>query len=198
MDDFLQWIAQYWVSWACALIAGGVVFFAKRYISMEKISYINNGVDIESFDLNTKCYFFKDEDLDNTKTHKVIYTGSIRKANRSIMILPKVATELTKQGRTDIQLLIYGKGDFVDGFVEECKKREIKNLIFKGFVKRIEIPYILSKADVTILNCNSTAIGKYGSCQNKLFEYLASGNPILSGEDDKYSIVFNRKCGIII
>ena len=36
MDDFLQWIAQYWVSWACALIAGGVVFFAKRYISMEK------------------------------------------------------------------------------------------------------------------------------------------------------------------
>ena len=36
MDDVLQWIAQYWVSWVCALIAGGVIFFAKRYISMEK------------------------------------------------------------------------------------------------------------------------------------------------------------------
>lgn len=36
MDDVLQWIAQYWVSWLCALLAGGVVFFAKRYISMEK------------------------------------------------------------------------------------------------------------------------------------------------------------------
>ena len=36
MDDVLQWIAQYWVSWLCALIAGGVIFFAKRYISMEK------------------------------------------------------------------------------------------------------------------------------------------------------------------
>ena len=36
MDDVLQWIAQYWVSWVCALLAGGVVFFAKRYISMEK------------------------------------------------------------------------------------------------------------------------------------------------------------------
>lgn len=36
MDNVLQWIAQYWVSWACALIAGGVIFFAKRYISMEK------------------------------------------------------------------------------------------------------------------------------------------------------------------
>ena len=36
MDDILQWIAQYWVSWVCALIAGGVIFFAKRYISMEK------------------------------------------------------------------------------------------------------------------------------------------------------------------
>ena len=36
MNDVLQWIAQYWVSWVCALLAGGVVFFAKRYISMEK------------------------------------------------------------------------------------------------------------------------------------------------------------------
>lgn len=36
MDNVLQWIAQYWISWVCALIAGGVIFFAKRYISMEK------------------------------------------------------------------------------------------------------------------------------------------------------------------
>ena len=36
MDGVLQWIAQYWVSWACALIAGGVALFAKRYISMER------------------------------------------------------------------------------------------------------------------------------------------------------------------
>ena len=36
MNDILQWIAQYWVSWVCALVAGGVIFFAKRYISMEK------------------------------------------------------------------------------------------------------------------------------------------------------------------
>lgn len=36
MDAVFQWIAQYWVQWLCALIAGGVIFFAKRYISMEK------------------------------------------------------------------------------------------------------------------------------------------------------------------
>lgn len=36
MENVLQWIAQYWVSWVCALLAGGIIFFAKRYISMEK------------------------------------------------------------------------------------------------------------------------------------------------------------------
>ena len=36
MDTVLQWIAQYWVQWVCALIAGGVILFAKHYISMEK------------------------------------------------------------------------------------------------------------------------------------------------------------------
>lgn len=36
MENVLQWIAQYWVSWVCALIAGGIALFAKHYISIEK------------------------------------------------------------------------------------------------------------------------------------------------------------------
>ena len=48
MNDVLQWIAQYWVSWVCALIAGGVIFFAKRYISMEKKSIEEKWKDKES------------------------------------------------------------------------------------------------------------------------------------------------------
>ena len=34
--DALQWIAQYWINWACALIAGGVIAFAKHYIKIQK------------------------------------------------------------------------------------------------------------------------------------------------------------------
>lgn len=34
--EVLQWIAKYWVEWLCTLITGGVILFAKRYISMHK------------------------------------------------------------------------------------------------------------------------------------------------------------------
>ena len=58
------------------------------------------------------------------------------------------------------------------------------------------IPYILSKCDLNILNCVSHSILRYGGSQNKLFDYLASGNPIISGEDSKYSVVSLYNCGI--
>lgn len=34
--EVLEWIAKYWVNWACALIAGGVALFAKHYIKLQK------------------------------------------------------------------------------------------------------------------------------------------------------------------
>lgn len=34
--EVLQWIAKYWVEWACVIISGGVVFFAKHYVKMHK------------------------------------------------------------------------------------------------------------------------------------------------------------------
>lgn len=32
----IEVIVKYWVQWVCALIAGGVVFFARRYIKLER------------------------------------------------------------------------------------------------------------------------------------------------------------------
>ena len=34
--EVLEWIAKYWVNWVCALVAGGVVLFAKHYVKLQK------------------------------------------------------------------------------------------------------------------------------------------------------------------
>ena len=165
-------------------------------ICRDKVHYINNGVDLEDYDYNRQNCVIHDSDLDDETIHRVIYAGSIRKANNSIMILPDVAEELVKRKREDICILVYGKGDYAEKLVSDCKKRGIKNLVYKGFVKKQEVPYLLSKSEVNILNCSSAEVDKYGTSRNKLFEYLASGQPILSGENDRYSIIKNRECGI--
>ena len=34
--EVLEWVAKYWINWVCALIAGGVVLFAKHYVKLQK------------------------------------------------------------------------------------------------------------------------------------------------------------------
>ena len=165
-------------------------------VDLGKLYHINNGVNLKEYVNNREQYILEDPDLDDENTYRVIYTGSIRKANRSILILPEVAKELSLRSDKKINILIYGRGNYVDELVNECEKKGIKNLKYKGNVSKLYVPYILSKSHVNILNCSSTAMSKYGSSQNKLFEYLASGKPIISGENDKYSVIINRNCGI--
>ncbi len=165
-------------------------------IPENKVFFINNGVELDKFDDNAKNNIVIDDDLEDKNTYKIIYTGSLRRANSQIFFLLDVAEKLKDNKHEDIRILIYGKGDLSQEIEEICRNRGLTNVLLKGFVNKEKIPYILSKCDLNILNCISADILKYGGSQNKLFEYLASGHPIISGEDSPYSVVSNRHCGI--
>ncbi len=67
----------------------------------------------------------------------------------------------------------------------------------KGFVNKCFIPYILSKSSVNILNYSNTQYNwSRGNSSNKLFEYMASGKPIISTVKMGYSIIEKYNCGI--
>ena len=168
----------------------------EKEIPRSKVYFINNGIDLEVFDFNKKTYWIEDFDVNNLDTIKIIYTGSIRKANTSIMILPEVSKILQEKGFENLKIIVYGKGEYTENLRSICEEKNINNFIIKGYVDKKYIPYILSKGDINILNCDSSDVMKYGGSQNKLFEYLASGHPIISGENNKYSIIKNRNCGI--
>ena len=165
-------------------------------IDLNKVHHINNGVDLEWFEYNKNHYVLEDEDLENNNFYKIVYTGSLRQANDSIFRLLEVAKLFKTDGYEDIKFLIYGKGDEKEKIEKRCKDENLTNIKIKGHVDKKYIPYILSCCDLNILNCSSWSVFKYGGSQNKLFEYLASGNPTISGEDSKYSIINNNNCGI--
>ena len=165
-------------------------------IDLNKVHHINNGVDLEWFEYNKNHYVLEDEDLENNNFYKIVYTGSLRQANDSILKLLEVAKLFKTDGYEDIKFLIYGKGDEKEKIEKRCKDENLTNIKIKGHVDKKYIPYILSCCDLNILNCSSWSVLKYGGSQNKLFEYLASGNPTISGEDSKYSIINNNNCGI--
>ena len=157
--------------------------------------YINNGVDLPLYDRNIRSHVIEDADLDDPDTFKVVYAGSIRKAN-GLDELVECAARL--RAYSDIRFLVYGKGDDLETLRQRCKAEDLKNIVFKGAVAKDNIPYILSKSNINVLNYNAdtVAVYRFGSSQNKLFEYFASGKPVLSNVAIAYSLIDRYGCGI--
>lgn len=178
-------------------VPGGKEYIKDRHwenkISESKIFYINNGVDLEEF--RKSIIELDDIDLRSQKK-KFIYTGSIRKAN-NILTLVKAFERVGK----DPLLLLYGSGDEVSEIETYILKNDIKNIKYKGKIEKKIIPSILSQGDFNILSylpIKESLVNKYGSSQNKLFEYLASGKPVISNQKyGEYDIVDFHKCGLV-
>jgi glycosyltransferase involved in cell wall biosynthesis len=97
----------------------------------------------------------------------------------------------------DIQFIIYGDGNEKENLEKRISEEKLSNVIMKGFVSKKSIPSILSKSSINILNYSSTKYNwSRGNSSNKLFEYMASGKPIISTVKMGYSIIEKYNCGV--
>lgn len=164
-------------------------------IDLRKAYYINNGVDLKAFNYSIENIMLEDSDLDSQKFN-VVYVGAIRPVNNVGNILD-AAHELIEH--KDIQFLIYGDGNQRKDLERKVEKERLTNVKMKGFVNKKYIPYILSKSSVNILNYSQKQYNwSRGNSSNKLFEYMASGRPIISTVKMGYSIINRYKCGLEI
>jgi glycosyltransferase involved in cell wall biosynthesis len=162
-------------------------------IDLNNCFYINNGVDSEEFIKNIAENHFADEDLDDG-SFKVVYTGAIRTLNNVEFLLD--AAKFLKKIQ-NIKFLIYGTGDQIDLLKQKIITEGLTNVKMKGYVARKYMPYILSKASVNILNYSQSLYNwTRGNSSNKLFEYMASGKPIISTVKMGYCLLEKYQCGI--
>ena len=163
-------------------------------VNLDKVHYINNGICLDIFDKNKELYNYQDEDLDDDNLFKVVYTGSISKVNGVDKII-KVAEALKNNSK--IKFFIFGNGSEREALEKFIAENNLKNIKFYGLIDKIMISSILSKSDLNIINIEPKYnLYKYGVSMNKLFEYLASGKPILSTFQVGFSIIDKYKAGI--
>ena len=162
-------------------------------VDLKKCHYINNGVDFEAFQKSTEINVIDDSDLVNDKFN-VVYTGAIRPVNNVGNILDAAAL---LKGHSDIQFLIYGEGNQQEALKQRVIEEGLTNVKMKGNINKQFIPYILSKSSVNILNYSQSQFNwSRGNSSNKLFEYMASGKPIISTVKMGYCILDKYKCGL--
>ena len=161
-------------------------------IDLSKVYYLNNGVDISDFEQNRRQYKLADVILEDTKLKKVVYLGSIRKANNLKWLIDAASYLKTDKS---VVFLIYGDGD-ERPFLESYAK-DLGNVLFKEkWIEPQYVPYVLCNSYINIINYMPNAIERYGGSQNKLFQALASGRPVCSNIGMGYSIINKYKVGI--
>ncbi|MFP4926102.1 glycosyltransferase family 4 protein [Staphylococcus pseudintermedius] len=167
-------------------------------IPKEKVYHISNGVVLSDFYQNAIRYNQTDEELLSREFKTFVYTGSIRKVN-DLSLLIDAAYIIEKQYPEDkIRVFIYGDGDEKGQLLEKVNKLKLKNILFKGKIPKKFVPFILKNAYANILHNRSTRLNQYGQSQNKLFEYLAAGRPIIQTYTANYSVVENSNSGICV
>lgn len=163
-----------------------------KIVDLNKVNHVNNGVDLEEFEENYKKYQIKDKDLTDESKFNVVYVGSVRQVN-NLATLIDAAKKL--KSYKNVQILIYGDGTEREDLEEECRKYQL-NVKFKGRVEKKYIPYILKNSDLNVINVRPAALNKYGCSWNKLFEYMASGRPILCNLPVRYDLIKKYNLGV--
>ena len=166
-------------------------------IDLKKCHYINNGVDIAAYEANIKAVPLNDPDLLDKSKFNVVYAGTIRPVNNVGNLHDAAAILKAKKRYENVQFLIYGDGMQLQELKERAKNEHLDNVKLKGAVERKYIPFILSRSSVNMLNYSQNQYNwTRGNSSNKLFEYMASGKPIISTVHMGYSIINKYNCGV--
>ena len=149
-----------------------------RGVPADKILVLPDAVDLEKFDIKIS----KEEarrKLNLPQDKKIIlYTGSFYLYDwKGVDVLLKTAEEFG----TDFLFLLVGGSE---NEIKEIKNKfKAENILLIGHKPYAEIPYYLKSADVLVLpNKSGHAMSELYSSPLKLFEYMASGRPIIASD----------------
>ena len=166
--------------------------FIKR--GFPKVLALRNGVDPEEFSSVTESKPELRRKLFLPQGRLALYTGhlyewkgvdTIIEAARLLGDVSFVAVGGTKEDVEKYQKLVESRG--------------ISNLRFIGHKEKAEIPAYLKSADVLLLpNVPSTKESRFYTSPIKMFEYMASGNPIVASDLPSLREVLNERNAILV
>ena len=154
----------------------------KRGILENKILVLEDGVDLDLFDIEDDRNYWRSKLGLDTEKRYVIYSGHLYK-DKGIEFILKLAKRLESYDELRF-LLVGGFKKDKRSWEKYCKKAKIGNVSFVGFVDNIKLPGYLKAADCLILPYDTSMPYKVMDIDTtsplKLFEYMAAKRPIVA------------------
>jgi len=151
----------------------GIVSFINPYIDSDKIKVVPNGVATDDFLVKREDARKFRESANWVEKFIVAYIGNIGVTNDIDSIID--AADKIKELR-NVQFVFFGGGIKADYYKTYCKEACIDNVFFFDPVKKMEIPVVLSAADICIATLKDSPVLSY-PYPNKVFDYMAAGRP---------------------
>jgi len=137
-------------------------------IREDRISVIPNGIDIKKFEKKIK----------NEQTFTVIFSGVMYYHRGLDILLDSISKVVLKI--PNIKVVLLGDGPEMEKLKEISQKRNLrKNIKFKGWIDRNNIPNYLASSSIGIGPLMLTEVTK-NALPIKVLEYMASSLPIIA------------------
>lgn len=175
--------------------------YVKRGMPTNKILVLEDGVDLNRFDLSDDKYLWREKlGFDKEKKYAV-YCGHLY-PEKGIEVILNVADKF-QQHKDIVFLLVGGLEKDRRKWEEYCLKKGIKNVLFTGFIPNSDVPKYLKVADCLLLayklkDINYKVMDINTTSPLKLFEYMASKRPIAATNIPTISKVLNHNSNSLL
>jgi len=165
-------------------------YFITRGINPKTITWIPNGIDLNKFSNPNRIE-------SKSSQFKVIYLGAHGQAN-SLEILLEAAKIVQDKKYSTIQFVFIGDGAQKKSLINYKEKLKLTNTEFHNPLNKNSVPIILNEADALVSLMKGSELYKYGISSNKVYDYAASGKPIILSGNPVNNIVKETNCGISV
>ena len=181
-----------------ALSEGVGNYIASCGINPERISVLPNGVYLEDFQV-TEGRTHVRERLGLTDEFVVMYTGVHGQANALETILDAASLMFQHPASRNVAFVLVGDGPCKNELQRIAQKKGLHNVKMLPAVPKKSIPSLLNAADALVITLRSAELFSYGVSPNKIFEYMASGKPILCAVNGEMAdLVTSANAGVAI
>ena len=167
------------------LLPNAAQYIEEHGIPGEKISYVPNGVadyassiQPASGDAAELVAWIKQQSSAGCLVAG--YVGSHGRVN-GVDVLVDAARELRDRGEERIAFAFVGSGVEKEWCQQIARTSRLANVLFWQPVPKNSVPAVLDALDVVLFSLRDVSVHKYGLSCNKLFDYLASGRPVVAG-----------------
>jgi len=160
-------------------------------VPQEKIFWIPNGVDLSRF--NT---VIASPDRGH-RGFQVMYLGAHGQAN-ALDVVIQAAKIVQEQGYEEIRFVLVGDGPEKPKLVAMARELRLRNVEFREPVPKNKVIEVLQEADAFLFNLEKVEVFRYGISPNKLYDFMATGKPVISSVETSANPVEEAQCGFTV